>query len=67
MASLRSEPAVPPALLCLRGAASPDELAAVTAVLAALSRRRPAAPSGYERWRAGRLAAIAPEGSIRRR
>jgi hypothetical protein len=50
----------------LRGAASPDEIAAVTAVLAALS-RHPATLSGYERWRAGRLAAIAPEGSIRRR
>lgn len=62
MASPRSEPA----LVWLRGAASPDEIAAVTAVLAALS-RHPATLSGYERWRAGRLAAIAPEGSIRRR
>jgi hypothetical protein len=53
-----------PALLCLRGRASAAELAAVTAVLAALTRREPDIPA-YERWRRGRLAAVGAKGSIR--
>ena len=52
MASRPSEPAV----VCLRGGASSAELAAVTAVLAALTRREPDI-SRYERWRRARLAA----------
>lgn len=42
----------------VRPPASPDEVAAVLAVV----RRRPAAPEPYARWRATRLAAVVPGG-----
>jgi len=42
--------------LCVRGNATPEDLAAVLAVLAQAERRPQR--SGYERWRAVRLAAV---------
>jgi hypothetical protein len=47
----------------VRGNATAEELAAVLAVVA--QREAPSRPDGYERWRAGRLAAR--DAGVRRR
>jgi hypothetical protein len=45
--------------IAVRGNATDEELAAV---LAALAERQAREPSGYERWRSGRLAALRRSG-----
>lgn len=45
--------------LTVRGNATADELAALTALLAALARRPASVDDPYERWRRGRIAALA--------
>jgi hypothetical protein len=45
--------------LTVRGNATADELAALTALLAALGRRPSPVDDPYETWRRGRIAALA--------
>jgi len=51
----------------VRGGAAPEELAAVVAVLVALSDSRPEGEplTGYAAWRRTRLAALARDSSLR--
>ena len=46
----------------VRGEPAPEEMAALVAVLLARRTSAPPAPSPYEAWRAGRLAALRPGG-----
>jgi hypothetical protein len=48
----------------VRGGASPEEMAAVVAVIASLAERRTESPvDGYAAWRRKRLAALRDNGS----